>query len=125
MTSDPEPVKHNFSLPKLAYDQPANKQNYIRISMFFNKRTDVSYEYFQNHWHHVHADLVTASKSYNARNIMRYNQFYQTPEIKAAGQKIGYPMMDWDACTEFWVESLDDFLEFTKSEEYARHTRKL
>ena len=92
--------------------------------MFFNKKPGISYEYFQNHWHHVHADLVTSSKAYKGNKILRYNQFHQSAEDKAKGAILGYPMMDWDACTEFWVERLEDFEAFTKSEEYINATRK-
>jgi hypothetical protein len=37
---------------------------------------------------------------------------------------LGYPVLEWDACTEFWVEKLEDFEKFTKSEEYIAATRK-
>ena len=121
---DPAPVQRNFGHSTLAYDTPPNKQTYVRISMFFNKKPGISYEYFLNHWRHVHADLVTSSKAYKENKIRRYTQFHQSPESKAKGAEIGYPMMDWDACTEFWVDKLEDFDAFTKSDDFIKATRR-
>jgi hypothetical protein len=125
MSSDPAPVTHTFSLPKLAYEQEPNTQNYIRIQMFFKKKQGISHEYFAHHWRHVHADLLTASKAFQENRIMRYKQFYQTPEMKRAVEAMGYPVMEWDASSEFWVASLDDMVALSQSEEYIRHTGKL
>ena len=123
MPSDPPPVDHSFKLSKLAYDAPLAKQNYLRIAMFFNKRKDISDEYFQNHWHHVHADLVTSSKAFKELKFKRYNQFRQRPEHRELLEKVKYPGMDWDACTEFWVEDFEDFVNFTQSQVYIDATR--
>jgi len=46
MAHDPPRVKHNFVLPAFSYEQPPNTQPYIRINMFFMKRKDISWEYF-------------------------------------------------------------------------------
>ncbi|KAF2095288.1 hypothetical protein NA57DRAFT_60023 [Rhizodiscina lignyota] len=123
MAQDPPRVNHSFSLSQLSYDKPPNIKPYIRISMFFNKKPGISYEFFQNHWHHVHADLVTSMRAYKECNLLRYNQFHQTPEHKELAKKIGLPSMEWDACTEFWFERIEDFDKFTKSEEYAKATQ--
>src|ERR1700753_3794746 len=109
MTQDPPPVPHSFRLSKLAYGQEYNIKPYIRISVFFNKKPDISYEYFQNHRHHVHADLVTSMRAYKDLKILRYNQFYQTPEHREQAKKLGYPSLNYDACTEFWVEKMENF----------------
>ena len=91
--------------------------------MFFNKKPDISYEYFQNHWHHVHADLVTSMRAYKDLKILRYNQFHQTPEHREQAKKLGYPSLNYDACTEFWVEKMENFDAFTKCDEFVRATR--
>jgi hypothetical protein len=88
MSQDPPPVERKFGIPALAYDKAPNKQNYIRVSMFFNKKPGVSYEFFQNHWHHVHADLVTSSTAFKKAGILRYNQFHQTPEGRAMNARL-------------------------------------
>jgi hypothetical protein len=77
MSSDPSPVDRTFKLPALSYSKPVNKQSYVRISMFFNKKPGISYSFFKNHWHHVHADLVTSSDAYRKFGILRYTQFFQ------------------------------------------------
>jgi hypothetical protein len=122
--SDPAPVSRTFKLPSLSYSNSPNKQSYVRISMFFNKKSSVSYGFFQNHWNHVHADLVTSSNAFKELGILRYTQFFQGPEAKEATKRLGYPPMEWDACTEFWVEKLEDFESFTKSAEYIAATRR-
>jgi hypothetical protein len=83
--------------------------------MFFNKKPSISDEYFQTHWHHVHADLVTSSQASKDAKIMRYNQFSAGPEHKALAKRLsdgGYPSMEWDACTELWAERIEDFEAF-------------
>lgn len=111
MGSDPKRVEHDFRLPKLSYDHGddeivPNKQNYWRISLFFYKKPGISDEYFARHWHHVHADLVTASKAYLQNNLLRYNQFRQNDEAKKLAESMEYgPLLDYDAVTEFWVRS--------------------
>lgn len=129
MTStDPAPVERTFGLPALAYDAPVQKQRYLRISMFFNKKPGISYAYFQQHWHNFHGDLVTSSDAFKSNKILRYNQFHQTPENKALARRLGdgsYPSVDFDACTEFWVEKIEDFEAFSKSKEYTDGSRKL
>ncbi|KAF2097981.1 hypothetical protein NA57DRAFT_76780 [Rhizodiscina lignyota] len=119
MQSDPPRVPHAFSSPSLSYDTPPNKQPYVRINTFFKKKPGISYEYFVQHWHHVHADLVTSMKAFTDNNIVRYTQFFQTPEGREEAYKIGAPAMEWDACSEFLAEKVDDFAAFLKSEEYV------
>jgi hypothetical protein len=93
--------------------------------MFFNKRTDISHDYFHEHWAHVHADLVAGSRAWKDNKILRYTQYHQTPEMKQEAADMGYPMMEWDACSEFWVTKLSDMHSFLKSEEYLGHDCKL
>lgn len=92
--------------------------------MFFNKKPGITFEYFANHWHHVHADLVTSSQAFKDLGFYRYNQFLHTPEMREKAQAMGFPAMSWDACTEFWVEKIEDFEAFTKTKEYIEATRK-
>jgi len=126
-TPDPPRVERTFGLPALSYTSPVQKQRYLRISMFFNKKPEISYAYFQQHWHHFHGDLVTSSNAFKENKILRYNQFHQTPEHKALAKRLGdggYPSMDFDACTEFWVERIEDFEAFSKSKEYVDGSRE-
>ena len=90
------------------------------------KKKDISWEYFTRHWHHVHADIVTGSKAFKENHILRYTQFYQSPEhrTKTAQCFANYPIMEWDACSEFWVEKMEDFEAFLKSDEYIQSLRE-
>jgi len=124
--NDPSIVPHSFALPSLAYDQPPNVQPYVRINMFFMKKKGISFEFFARHWHHVHADIVTSSQAFKDNKILRYTQFYQTPELRQKTVECfsGYPVMEWDACSEFWVEKPEDMAAFLKSDEYLKSHRK-
>jgi hypothetical protein len=128
MSSDPPRVEHDFAIPALSYDQAVNKQSYLRINMFFCKKDGISFEYFQRHWHHVHADLVTSSKAFKDNNIIRYNQFHQTTESRELARRLAHPnpewSLEWDACSEFWVKKIEDWEAFMKSDEYVKATRK-
>lgn len=109
MSHNPKIVPHQFRLPKLSYDHGSdplvpNKQDYWRVSLFFYKKPGISDEYFARHWHHVHGDLVTASKAYLKNNLLRYNQFRQDTKAKELAVSMEYgPLLDFDAVTEFWV----------------------
>jgi len=109
MASDPKRVEHDFRLSKLSYDFEdgnivPNKQKYWRISLFFYRKPGISEEYFARHWHHVHADLVTAAQAYCDSNILRYNQFHQTSEGAKLARDLGWGTpLDFEAVTEFWV----------------------
>jgi hypothetical protein len=128
MPSDPPRVSHNFEINKLSYDSLANIQPYIRINMFFKKKEGISWEYFTTHWHHVHADICLSTKAWQENNILRYTQFYQSPESRKKTSKLfaAYPdpLLEWDACSEFWVEKVEDFANFLKSEEYVKSLRE-
>jgi hypothetical protein len=123
MHSDPSPVAHKFITPELSYEQAPNKQKYLRILTFFKKKPGISFEYFLNHWHHVHTDLVVNMKSFKENNIFHYTQFYQTPKTREQGKSLGYMDMEWDACSEFWVERIEDYHAFIQSQEYRDSLR--
>jgi hypothetical protein len=72
-------IDHTFNHQPLSYDAEANYQPYIRLSFFFSKLPDVSYEQFHRHWETVHADLTVASKAFKKVHIRRYNQVRSLP----------------------------------------------
>lgn len=123
--SDPPRVDHSFKHAKNAYNHGTdeavpNKQKYWRISLFFKRKEGISAEHFARHWHHVHGDLITGMKAYCESNILRYNQFHQTPEGREKAVEMDYgPILDFDAVTEFWVRDVKSFKDFTRSEEFA------
>jgi hypothetical protein len=67
-------IDHKFTFPQLSYDAPKNNQPCIKLSFYFNKLPEVSYEQFYGHWSTVHADLTVAAKEFGLRKIQRYVQ---------------------------------------------------
>ncbi|KAF2095597.1 hypothetical protein NA57DRAFT_79315 [Rhizodiscina lignyota] len=112
-------IDHQFSNPQLSYDAKPNYQPYVKLTFFFKKLPNVSYEQFHRHWETVHADLTLASKEFNVVKIQRYTQFHQTPEAKEKVKALGMDLLDFDGCSEIWVKSWDDWERFFKSPEYA------
>ncbi|KAK3116449.1 hypothetical protein LTR53_003175 [Teratosphaeriaceae sp. CCFEE 6253] len=116
-------IDHPFQNPPLAYDAPPNHQPGIKISFFFNKLPHVSDEHFFRHWETVHADLTIAVPQFRACKIRRYVQLQQTAEMKARARELGMVHVDFDACTELWVERWEDWMAFFNSSAYANVTQ--
>ena len=76
-------IDHKFTYPQLSYDAKPNIQPCIKLTFYFNKLPNVSYEQFYGHWSTVHADLTVASNGFAAQKIQRYVQvdthFLTTP----------------------------------------------
>ena len=105
-------IDHEFKNEPLSYDAKPNYQPYVRLSFWFNKLPDVSYEQFHRHWETVHADLTIATKDFLVCDIKRYVQFHQTPEMKEKAKSLGLEHMDFDGCSELWVKDFDDATKF-------------
>jgi hypothetical protein len=69
------------------------------------------------HYNHVHSDLTVACKKFHAVKIQRYVQLYQSPEMKKKVQALGMDL--FDGCSQIWVKTWDDWIEFASSPEYA------
>ena len=67
-------IDHSFTYPQLSYDAKKNTQPCIKLTFYFNKLPEVSYEQFYGHWATVHADLTVAAKAFGACEIQRYVQ---------------------------------------------------
>lgn len=76
-------------------------------------------DHFQKHYNHVHSDLTVGCKKFHAVKIQRYVQSYQSPEMKKKVQALGMEVLDYDACSQIWVKSWDDWVEFASSAEYS------
>ena len=82
-------IDHTFKHQQLSYDAKSNYQPYIRLSFFFSKLPNVSYEQFHRHWETVHADVTVASKAFKECHVGRYvqvsplssDQGYRTPQL--------------------------------------------
>ena len=67
-------IDHRFTYPQLSYDAKKNTQPCIKLTFYFNKLPNVSYEQFYGHWSTVHADLTVAAKGFGLCKIQRYVQ---------------------------------------------------
>ncbi|KAF2165613.1 hypothetical protein M409DRAFT_23905 [Zasmidium cellare ATCC 36951] len=113
-------IDHQFQHPKLSYDAKPNYQPSVKLSFYFSKLPDVSDEQFHRHWETVHADLTVAAKGFKACKIQRYVQVHQTAEWKERAKSLGLVHLDFDGCSEIWVETWQDWMDFFNSEEYAK-----
>ncbi|EME77272.1 uncharacterized protein MYCFIDRAFT_42215 [Pseudocercospora fijiensis CIRAD86] len=101
-------IDHDFQNPQLSYDANPNYQPYIKLSFYFSKGNNVTDEQFHRHW----------------ETIRRYTQVHQTADLKEKardlGANLGIEHMDYDGCSEIWVEKWEDWVEFSSSEEYSQ-----
>jgi len=130
-------INHEFAFTQLSYDAKKNIQPCVKLSFYFNKLPEVSYEQFYGHWSTVHADLTVAAKDFGVYKIQRYAQVFspfqfhtlslaksrhqisQTPEIRQKAQSLtGIKILEFDGCSEIWVKSWDDWMNFFNSDEY-------
>lgn len=105
-------LDHQFKHEALSYDADPNYQPCVKLSFFFNKLPEVSYEQFYRHWETVHADLTVAAKDFAVCKIQRYVQFHQTPEMKEKAKSLGLVHMDFDGCSEIWVRTWNEWERF-------------
>ena len=107
-------IDHEFKNKSLSYDAEPNYQPCIKLSFWFNKLPEVSYEQFHRHWETVHADLTVATKDFDVCKIQRYVQFHQSPEMKEKAKSLGLTHLDFDGCSEIWVKTWEDWEKFYK-----------
>lgn len=73
-------IDHKFTYPdKLGYDAKPNTQDCVKLTFYFSKLPNVSYEQFYGHWSTVHADLTVAARGFSAVKIQRYVQVERHP----------------------------------------------
>nr|OQO26165.1 hypothetical protein B0A51_03884 [Rachicladosporium sp. CCFEE 5018] len=113
-------IDYEFQHKALAYDTTPNYQPCIKLSFFFNKLPEVSYEQFHRHWETVHADLTIATRDFKVCKIQRYVQSHQTPEMREQAKELGLQQIEFDGCSEIWVKTWEDWMAFFKSPEYAK-----
>lgn len=119
-----KPVDHDFSHHQLHHDAKPNVQPYVKLTFYFKKRPDISYEAFHKHWQTVHADLAVGSKAFAAYNT-RYIQYHLYPEDKKKAASFeGFEMLDFDGSSEIHVKSFEDAKKFFESEEYVASMRE-
>lgn len=64
------PIQHDFVFDRLSPEAKPNYQPYVKLTFFFKKRADISYEDFHRHWETV-GSLGLYQSSVAARNLGR------------------------------------------------------
>lgn len=98
---------------------PRPTSHLIRVSCFFRKDPSISQEEFNTYWRDTHGTLVVASKIYRDTRIQGYTQVHNTRELNKEAAKLGLSVLDfeWDACSEMYFHSWDDYRQFAASDE--------
>jgi len=85
----------------------------MKLSFFFSKLPEVSFDQFHRHWETVHADLTVATKSFADNKIQRYVQVRALPELKEKARALpGTEFIDCDGCSEIYVREWEDWERF-------------
>ncbi|KAI0466394.1 EthD domain-containing protein [Xylaria cf. heliscus] len=90
-----EKTEHDFTRPQADYSSEPNFQPCIKVSLFFKKLDSIDHDTFFKHWRTVHADLIVATQAFR-KNIVRYAQHHQTPEMKDCVRDLGGNVLDYD-----------------------------
>jgi hypothetical protein len=93
----------------------------IRISFFFTKHPSLSRDDFYTYWRETHGRLAIASNAFRAAKMTQYTQVRDDAELQAKAQALGMQMLEhkWDASSEMYVASWEDYLRFATSAEMA------
>ncbi|KAF2441372.1 hypothetical protein P171DRAFT_447207 [Karstenula rhodostoma CBS 690.94] len=98
---------HVFAFPLLRPETGSNKQPYLRLLIFINKKKAISQEAFHVWWRSVHADLAVAVEGFGG--------MHTTPDHKERLVKCGMQPLPFDGMGEMHVRSLDDWVAFQRS----------
>ncbi|KAL4798532.1 EthD domain-containing protein [Aspergillus venezuelensis] len=91
----------------------------IRVSSFFTKDPSMSQSEFDTYWRETHGSLVVASKTFHAAKIQNYTQVHNHHDLNKQAATIGLSVLDfqWDACSEMYFQSWEDYQQFIGSDE--------
>jgi hypothetical protein len=91
----------------------------IRVSCFFTKSPSITTAEFNTYWRQTHGSLVVASKVFHEAKIQGYTQVHRDHALNAEASKMGSALLDfeWDACSEMYFQSWDDYRLFAESDE--------
>lgn len=74
---------------------------------------------FETYWRDTHGRLTVASKAFSEAEIQQYTQIHKDKALNNEAANMGLSLMDleWDACSEIYVKSWEDYLLFATSPE--------
>ncbi|KAL8341600.1 hypothetical protein RB598_003503 [Gaeumannomyces tritici] len=102
-------TRNSPDLPALT-GPPLKPGKYVKLSVHFKKRPDISDEYFFTYWANNHASAFLATTVGHGK-IKGYSQHHVTAEMKEMAKGLGMPVLDCDGVSELWAESAEDFKE--------------
>ncbi|KAL5340901.1 EthD domain-containing protein [Aspergillus crustosus] len=91
----------------------------IRVSCFFTRSPTISPEEFNTYWRETHGTLVIASKIFHEAQIQGYTQVHRDHTLTAEAAKMGSALLEfnWDACSEMYFHTWEDYRRFAESDE--------
>ncbi|KAL3477271.1 hypothetical protein BJX99DRAFT_257528 [Aspergillus californicus] len=91
----------------------------IRVNCFFTKSPTMTSSEFNTYWRETHGTLVVASKIYRDAKIQGYAQVHNNHKLNEEAARMGSALLDfhWDACSEMYFQTWDDYRLFAESEE--------
>ncbi|KAL4985917.1 EthD domain-containing protein [Aspergillus falconensis] len=91
----------------------------IRVSSFFTKHPSLSKADFTTYWRETHGPLVLKSKIFRVANVLLYSQVHNRRDLAEAAAKLGPSALEfeWDACSEMYFRTWEDYEKFAKSDE--------
>lgn len=91
----------------------------IRVSFFFTKHPSMSQSEFESYWRDTHGRLAIATKAFGEAKIQQYTQIHNNEPLNKEAAKLGLPLMNlrWDACSEMYVKTWENYLTFATSDE--------
>ncbi|KAL4738823.1 EthD domain-containing protein [Aspergillus similis] len=91
----------------------------IRVSSFFTKHPSLSQDEFDSYWRETHGPLVLNSKIFHEANILQYSQVHNRRDLTESAAKLGPSALafEWDACSEMYFRTWEDYEKFAKSDE--------
>lgn len=74
---------------------------------------------FEAYWRDTHGRLAVASKAFSEAKVQQYTQIHNNKALNKEAAKMGLSLMDseWDACSEMYFRSWEDYLVFATSNE--------
>lgn len=79
----------------------------------------MSQSQFESHWRGTHGRLAIATKAFHEAQIQQYSQIHNDKALTKKASELGLTPVEfeWDACSEMYVKSWEDYLVFATSDE--------
>ncbi|CBX98198.1 hypothetical protein LEMA_P096070.1 [Plenodomus lingam JN3] len=122
----PNHYTHPYHFDELRLGGGSNQQPYFRALVFFNKKPEITDDFFHEHWKSVHADLTMQVQD-SGVFLTRYVQFHQEDQHKIALEPLleasigSMQIAPYDGCAEFHAESAEHFVSFMKGVYASAH----